>query len=404
MDPPVFLQQQFARFYSSHPLSVESVEWREFGTGEWKQKISSRHMAFGSQEEFNRFLAERAPLYVSASAAYYEHPSAKPMEAKQWVKGDLVYEFDADDLKPECFLDHTFWSCPHCQTKGKGAPDYCSSCGERVQVEEWTCPECLKATRRELFRLLDVLEQELGMREGFSFNFSGNKGYHVHVRSPTWQFLSPKARVELVDYLSGSGLEWPKLGFEARSGGFRLPSGPQSGWSRRTYDYLNSLLAEGDYAKIAALGGVREADAKKLLNDPSKVLVALSEGFVPSGLGKKNEAFWMKLLSAALECNRIRLDRSTSIDSSKLIRVPNSLHGETGLAARVLSREQLKEFEPLHEAVVFGPDSVRLEGVRAPKFFLGGEFFGPFADESAELPLFAAVYLLGRGNAHGIVV
>ena len=46
---------------------------------------------------------------------------ARPMEAKHLLGDDLIYEFDADDIKTPCKLTHDSWKCKSCGEVGKGA-------------------------------------------------------------------------------------------------------------------------------------------------------------------------------------------------------------------------------------------------------------------------------------------
>ena len=45
----------------------------------------------------NDFLRNDSPLF-SYSNSCYKFPSNTPMVTKEWIKADLIYEFDADEL------------------------------------------------------------------------------------------------------------------------------------------------------------------------------------------------------------------------------------------------------------------------------------------------------------------
>jgi DNA primase small subunit len=396
-----FLLNRFRGFYGKHSLSVPSVESREFGVGSFGKKISRRHLAFPSAAALNSFLRSSAPLFISYSVAYYERPDGTPMQRKGFLGADIVYEFDADDLKSECKQKHDRWSCPTCGGGGNGGVDNCPKCGAVVRKEQWFCPECVNETKRHVLRLLDFIENDFSLGEDVSVNFSGNAGYHVHLRGASVRSLSQDARVELLDYLTAKGLDLSKHGF-GESGRMFLCPLPESarGWGRRLLESLVGLFEEGNAEKIAAFGNVSCSKVEELLAEKELVLRTMREkGILFSIAGRKNKEFWLSLLGHLVEENALAIDRQTSVDISKIIRLPNSLHGSTGLVAKTVPLGQLANFEPFDEAVVFSDESTKVFINKSPRFYLKGNWFGPFDQEEAELPLYAALYLVARGSA-----
>ncbi|MBT7240973.1 MAG: hypothetical protein HN878_00625, partial [Candidatus Diapherotrites archaeon] len=128
-----------------------------------------------------------------------------------------------------------------------------------------------------------------------------------------------------------------------------------------------------------------------------ELLKTFKKGYLLPLSPRKSKGFWTKVLESVAQEQMSPIDRQTSIDMHKIIRVPQTLHGTTGFLAKTILVEKLKEFDPHKEAVVFGSERVRLFIKKAPKFSLKGESFGPYEEEEIELPLFAAIYLLGKG-------
>ena len=79
------------------------------------------------------------------------------MPRKEWLGSELGFDIDANDVPTECKLIH-----------GSG----------------WLCDECLGAVKAETVKLAeDFLMGDFGFSEKeVEINFSGNRGYHVHVR------------------------------------------------------------------------------------------------------------------------------------------------------------------------------------------------------------------------------
>lgn len=399
MNEELFLRGLFRDYYSKNRLeSVPSIDKREFGIGEFGKKISSRHLSFRSTLEFNDFLVRNTPFFVSFSCAYYSFPAAKPMEAKELLSADLVYEFDADDIPTDCKQEHDSWSCT-CGAKGKGSISNCTSCSKPVKAEQWVCPQCIGETKKQMFGLVSLLEKELGITDGLFFNFSGSKGFHVHVRKEELQKISGSGRVELVDYLTGFSLDPQMHGFFYSGKKFLCPKKEQAvGWSQRLHLRMKSFF-EADAEEFSLKAGVSFSKAQKILGEKEKFLREIDSGKLLQFSGVKPGKFWGALVASAVDAEKLSLDRSTSIDIRKILRVPDSLHGSTGLKASSLDFDKLKDFSPLDSAVVFSQKPIKLKSVNAPKFYLGGQWWGPFKEEQVQLPEFVAVYLLCRGNA-----
>ncbi len=396
-----FLTDRFRSFYQNNPVSdPPGVEFREFGFGVFGKKISGRHLNFVSHAEFNRFLTAQVPFFVSYSPAFYQYPANRPMVEKKWLHSDIVYEFDADDLALPCTQDHDFWECKSCHASGKGVVKACSTCGSQsIGVEQWVCRNCLESVKKQVFLLVDVIENDFGFSDGVELNFSGSKGFHIHLRGSNVQDFSARARIELLDFLTGTNLDLEALGFFESHRGM---SGPvfrnSAGWSKKILVSLKSLLNSNDAAVLAAAGGVSHKFASKALLDHESVWDSISRGVFPN-VGSKSVVFWRKVLDFLSERIALPVDRSTSMDQYKIIRVPSTLHGSTGLLAKKIPFNSFSSFNALGESVVFSDAPVKVHVNRTPRFELKDESFGPFENETVELPEYAAVFLLCRKAA-----
>ena len=400
MDNEEFLKKAFAWHYARKKIPAPPFpEQREFGTGSYGKKIDKRHISFKDEESFNKFLVAEAPMFISYSCAYYRRPSATPMGAKGFLGADLIYEFDADDFNEECVQEHDSWECKKCGAKGKGAPEKCSSCGAGVSVEQWVCDKCLGKAKENVFNLLGILQDDFGIEDGISINFSGSKGYHMHVRSENVRKLSSKARIELVDYLTGNQLNPESLGFYYDAGKFYSPKEKTAlGWQRKILLRMKKLFSASSHEELSLAAGIASSTAKRILNEGSIILNGINMGFLPS-VYSKNEKFWNSIISYCVSKESLPIDRQTSVDIRKIVRTPETLHGSTGLNASVVEMGRLKEFDPLKDSIVFSEKPVNVKVASAPKFSLNGKSFGPFKEETLELPMYAGIYLIARNSA-----
>ncbi|MEM4589809.1 MAG: DNA primase small subunit domain-containing protein, partial [Candidatus Micrarchaeia archaeon] len=189
MDEETFITEKFRNYYSNHwTKAPKKIHNREFGFGGWSKKIESRHYSFSSEKELNAYLGRNAPLFISYSEAYYKYPAARPIEKKEWIQGDLVFDIDANELGMSCTEKH-----------GK----------------EWVCEKCMGRAKECALRLIDdFLVKDFNIpKEEIEVNFSGNRGYHIHI-STRFQSLKTYGRKEIADYVNANGLEYERFFYQ----------------------------------------------------------------------------------------------------------------------------------------------------------------------------------------------
>ena len=94
--------------------------------------------------------------------------------------------------------------------------------------------------------------------------------------------------------------------------------------------------------------------------------------------------------------SRIGIDEPVTTDTKRLIRLPGSLHGSTGFAVTPISLDELKDFDPLDDAVIFSDKPVKVTVNRNIRIRLKGEEFD-LEKGRYEVPEYLAVFLIGRG-------
>jgi len=352
----------------------EDIQRREWGFGGWERKIETRHMQMASAQELKSRLVRDTPLFISYSVAYYEFPDMRPMEKKNWLKADLVFDLDADHLELPCKNRHG---------------------------SKWVCEECLDAVKEESIKLVEeFLIPDFGFsKDEIGMNFSGNRGYHVHVRSEGVRELRAFARREIVDYLAGAGIDFSSMGFESvpvpgkREQKLLGPNPADPAWPGRIARLVGRLLAERKLEEV----GIGEKDAKKIYKHGEQFLRLIEGGNWDAVKLVNKEIIWRNVVGRLGIKLGDRIDQNVTADAGKLIRLPDSLHGESALiAARV---KDIDKFDPLKDAVVFGEQPVRIKIKKAPQFRVGELTFGPFKEEERELPEQAALFLLCKKEA-----
>jgi DNA primase small subunit len=401
-----FIRDKFADYYKQHSASIlapSSLERREFGFLLLEKRVMLRHKGFMDVESLRSSLATIVPSDVYYSSAYYERPQEE-MKAKGWLGADLVFDIDADHIKTPCTTVHDFWVCTGCGASGRGlSPQKCPTCGGiKFKEKTWPCEICLEAAKAEAIKLVDVLIEDFGFSsEVLTVAFSGHRGYHVHVESEAVRGLDSLARKEIVDYVMGIGLEAEFHGLGKSATPDRRVSGPDlndRGWRGRvakgTYDFLLTASKE-ELMKT----GLKTLHINQLIRH-REVLLKSWKKKGPWGVVKGiSPETWKKIAQYGVEKQSVKIDSVVTPDINRLIRLPNSLHGKTGLKKVEFPITDIEDFDPLKSAVAFKEGEVTVRVSEAPQFRVEDEIYGPFERRKLELPTAAALMLLCKGVA-----
>jgi DNA primase small subunit len=377
VDTKIFLRKRFKEYYSRNEIPAPNdVGQREFGVGTLDTKIKVRHKSFGTERDMRNYLRREAPFYISYSSAYYEFPENQPMAAKKWLGADLVFDLDVD----MDFMD-----------SGK-----------------------LEGVKAQAINLMDFMLSDFGFSEkDMGVNFSGSKGYHIHVFSDEVKSLGNKERREIVDYVTGSGfdldmhlLKEALLGIDLKGRGdfqsrgsstavIRGPTREDIGWKKRAYDVALDFVSL-DMGSLKRVYRVRQKTAEELCRNRELNLKLLESGRWDALVG-----FTENMKKSIIERYAVRLtgdaDKMVTIDTSRLIRLPDSIHGGSGLVARRVG--DICKFDPLTDALAFGDEKVKVDvREKIPEFDMNGQRFGKLKGV-VEVPEYVGVYLLLKDKA-----
>jgi DNA primase small subunit len=399
-----FIQMKFLEYYESafqESWMPNSFESREFGALLFKEKMMVRHRSFKRSDELREFLCELIPSDVYYSSAYYESPASSQMGEKSWLGADLVFDIDADHIPTPCGKIHDRWVCGNCGFLGKGVtPETCPSCeGQKIDAKTWICEECLEATKRETMKLLKFLTDDFGFSaEEIKIFFSGHRGYHVHIESEAVRSLDALARKEIVDYVSGTGLNESLYGVKETGKAFSGPNLNDAGWSGRIAQGAYEVLANSLPLELEGLGlRKRAVDAVDKHRDAIiKSRVARGPWNIVKGIGKES---WKRIVQQAIESQSAKIDTVVTTDIHRLIRLNGTLHGKTGLKKTEVSNKGLDDFDPLRKAVAFGKGTTEVLVHESPEFRIGDTVYAALTEQKVELPVAAALFLLCKGAA-----
>lgn len=345
----IYLKKKFKEYYQTHRiLSPAEIEKREFGTGTLDRKIAVRHKSFVSGKELNNYLRREAPYFISYSTAYYEFPRNQPMETKNWLGSDLVFDIDID-MK---FLNY----------------------------------KSMDVAKQETQKLIDFLTRDFSFSPSeLNINFSGSKGYHIHLSSPCVLELGKNERREIVDYVTATGLNLKK----------------ESLWEKRIKNKFIEFIKNSSVSDFEKIKGIGKEKAQKIFDKKVDLIGQIERmgiGNVEGFLGFR-EPIFNKIIDNIKVSFTGNTDESVTADTSKLIRLPNTLHGGTGLIAkRVKKVNDFEKFNPLKEAVAFGDEEIKIKLIDENKivFDMNGQKI-EVGGKCATVPMYAGVYLMLKG-------
>ncbi len=153
--------------------------------------------------------------------------------------------------------------------------------------------ECIELGKEHLFRLIDVLVNDFGFnRNELLIYFTGNRGFHtiVQTRDEDWLTLDSTGRRELIDYVKGTGLN-PRFLLLQGKGVVPVPPAPHDGGWRGRLGRLGLSIDK--------------------LKDTSEVISRAS----------------------------VEVDELVTQDISRLIRIPKSINGKSGLPSVILRND-----------------------------------------------------------------
>lgn len=394
-----FVMSMFARHYKEASLFMpDRFSKREFGFMFFDRDFVMRHIGFPTRAALKKYLVEQAPAHAYYSCAYYDNPGAPTMVEKKWLGADLIFDLDADHVE--------------------GAKD--------LPYEHM-----LERVKDEVKRLIDeYLLGDLGFdADDMRIVFSGGRGYHVHISNPKVLGLSSHERREIVDYITGTSLDfdWVFSPSPIEKGRFmervdvehvrRMPRIEDGGWRARIRKGVDDLLDE--------LERLDPADAKKVLTRSlsesekeigDKTVSGLYEDLFakrkgPRGVDRIRNEDAYEVFSTERHAKAFReivemrvkpkmkgeTDEPVTSDTKRLIRLPSSLHGKTGFEVTPMDRDTLNGFDPFRDAVpkAFGDAEVEIVCEKPIEVRLRDRRFSLEAGRTS-VPEYAAVYLACR--------
>ena len=386
-----FLLKMFRRYYKENEMPMPSrFGRREFGFMYFDRDFMQRHMSFSNPTEMRKFMIAQVPKHSYYSTAYYRRPNAPTMEEKGWMGADLIFDLDADHLE--------------------GAEDMSYS-------------QMMDQIKKEMINLLDsFLYNDLGFDEkDVGIYFSGGRGYHAHIELNDVTGLGSHERREIVDFVTSNGLDIDRVfrqenvvrsvvnvkGQERNNiSTFRtIPPEDSGGWWLRMRNGLKDVVndeCDQDTKDLKrTYPSIKSMSPKTIESYRDDLVKSRDVIFVNNRMATLKKGTQDMLIKIMKEDVAYRLsgevDEPVTADIKRLIRLPGSLHGKTGLKVMPITRDELNGFDPLMDALPesYTSDPITVNVKRKTDIKINGERFDLDIGVT-EVPEYAAVFLVGR--------
>ena len=133
----------------------------------------------------------------------------------------------------------------------------------------------------------------------------------------------------------------------------------------------------------------------------NKIKISENSSLTFSNLSRKNGELskaQSSIVNMAIHQQSVFPDEPVTGDTHRLIRLPYSLHGGSGLSVVELDLEHLKTFNPLEEATVFSDSMINIKALRPSKVKMG-KVYDLKEGEVASVPEKVGIYFMCRGLA-----
>lgn len=386
-----FLLKMFRRYYKENEMPMPSrFGRREFGFMYFDRDFMQRHISFSNPTEMRKFMIAQVPKHSYYSTAYYRRPNAPTMEEKGWMGADLIFDLDADHLE--------------------GAEDMSYS-------------QMMDQIKKEMINLLDsFLYNDLGFDEkDVGIYFSGGRGYHAHIELNDVTGLGSHERREIVDFVTSNGLDIDRVfrqenvvrsvvnvkGQERNNiSTFRtIPPEDSGGWWLRMRnglkDVVNDVCDQDTKNLKRTYPSIKSMSPKTIESYRDDLIKSRDVIFVNNRMATLKKGTQDMLIKIMKEDVAYRLsgevDEPVTADIKRLIRLPGSLHGKTGLKVMPITRDELNGFDPLLDALPesYTSDPITVNVKRKTDIKINGERFDLDIGVT-EVPEYAAVFLVGR--------
>lgn len=327
-----FYENEFSLEPALNIIGEENFSQREWAFMDSNGRFD-RNFSFRTPEELITYIKRTVPRSMYVGAVYNEGPNSrinKSIHNVDWINRELIFDLDLteyDDVRP-------------CSCKGKAM----------------VCDLCWELVKTAAFWINDTLINDFGIDdESITWVFSGRRGVHAWITERESSLLDNEQRSSIIDYLTlfrGTGPE------------ARLISDPAEYPVNlrvriNTHIYL-PFFRECSLQQLLNIGFTEER-GNYIMEQRDKLGVDQSfltkyvflDNVVKEKFNIENYPSRYQIEEKIILQWGPRIDAAVSKDMKRILRLPGSIHGDTGKRVKVLEKDELEYFSPLDEESIF---------------------------------------------------
>lgn len=299
-------------------IDFKTFRTREFGFASSDNKFF-RNISFEDPSALHDFLVDRTPLHAYVGAVYDNPPTRQsPIHTLGWLGHELVFDIDLNEYDA---VRNYICTC-------QGADQLCNRCWQLITLA---------------INIIDeTLRLDFGM-EDIVWVFSGRRGIHGWVTDSCGFNLTQEQRMSIIDYLTVIHGEEETARVEDRK------DLPEDFRKRVEYNVFRAFLTDVKRKDLLNVG---------LTTSRASNIISL----IKHQDGKIDEMVFREFNINLARSNKYdeilrrwvpRIDHKVTIDTRRLLRLPFSIHGKTGRIARILSTQEILNFNPEQEPSIY---------------------------------------------------
>ena len=327
-----FYENEFSLEPALEILTERDFEKREWAFVDLNGKFN-RNYSFSSPNDLLQYIRNTLPRSIYVGAVYSEGPDNRvnrSIHQVNWVRRELIFDIDLteyDEVRP-------------CSCRGKN--QVCDSCWELVK----TCA----------FWINDTLIEDFGIkRDQIYWIFSGRRGVHAWIKNDLFSILDNEQRSSIIDYMTlfkGTGIE-VKLVEKP----INLPANLRTRLIDRVYvpffrECTFAQLKKIGFSDDRALFILKQRDTTEVDKSFISKFVFLNDE-TKKKYGITNYPSWESIEESIIVQWGPRIDAAVSKDIRRILRLPGSVHGNTGKVVQILEPDELDYFSPLDTTSIF---------------------------------------------------
>ncbi len=376
-----WLKKTYKKYYFNFFANItlpKKIHLHEFGFRHFDDDKMHRHLSFKNSGELYAFVLKFAPSDIYCSSSFYNRPT-EPMDKKEWIGSELIFDIDGKDLHLECAIAHNFTKCNVCKFINKGVLEKCTNCNSsKLHTIDIPCKNCMNSLKKEVTKLLSFLMGDFGIERSRIFvYFSGNNGFHLHIVDGNYYPLLSNERSEIASYLLGKGFKMETLGVKKTDDNKIVPLLKnrqllEAGWRDRILKKLKISFYSGKNSDSAFISQIEK-------------------------LENAMKCDFQQMVSKTVDDLSVKIDPMVTMDIHRIFRLAGSLNSKSGLA-KILCND-LDSFDPFSEACFFDKSKVEITCFAPVSLVFKGKRYAVNEGKN-HVPEYVAVYLISKGLAN----